>query len=196
MINPSASVSGSSSIAATAKIWNFAQIRENVVIGDHTVIGSYVYVDSNVEIGKNCKIQNGALIYDPAKIQDGVFIGPGVILTNDHNPRAVQANESLKSEADWVKEGVVVEFGASVGAGAICIAPIRIGAWALVGAGSVITKSVPAFALVVGNPAKQIGWVGKHGLKLNKISEDTFECPKTLVRYKVVNGLLEEKESP
>lgn len=191
-VSPLASVSGSASIGASAKVWNYSQIRENVVIGNHTIIGSYVYVDSNVQIGDNCKIQNGALLYEPASIQDGVFIGPGVILTNDHNPRAVQINESIKSDIDWVKEGVVIEKGASIGAGAICIAPIRIGSWALVGAGSVLTKSVPAFALVVGNPAKQIGWVGRHGLKLNKISEDIFECPKTMMRYRLVNDLLKE----
>jgi UDP-2-acetamido-3-amino-2,3-dideoxy-glucuronate N-acetyltransferase len=188
----SASVSDAASIAPSAKVWDYSQIREHVVIGENTIIGSYVYVDTNVQIGNNCKIQNRALIYEPARIYDGVFIGPGAILTNDHNPRAVQINGSLKSEVDWEKEGVVIEEGASIGAGAICIAPIRVGSWSLVGAGSVLTKNVPAHALIVGNPGKRIGWVGKHGLKLLQISKDTFECPKTKLRYKVVGDVLEE----
>ena len=113
-------------------------------------------------------------------------------MTNDHNPRAIQENEMLKSEGDWAKEGVVIEKGASVGAGAICIAPILIGSWALVGAGAVVTKNVPPYAIVFGNPARQVGWVGKHGYQLLKISEDVYECPKTMIRYKVLNGKLEE----
>lgn len=191
----SATVSESASIAASAKIWDYSQIREEAVIGDNTIIGSYVYVDSNVHIGSDCKIQNGALLYHPAKIHDGVFIGPGVILTNDRNPRAIQANGTLKSQDDWKKEGVTIEKGASVGAGAICIAPAEIGSWALVGAGAVVTKNVPAFAIVLGNPAKQVGWVGKHGFRLIEVSKDLFECPETLVRYKVLNGELEELET-
>jgi UDP-2-acetamido-3-amino-2,3-dideoxy-glucuronate N-acetyltransferase len=191
----SATISESASIASSAKIWEYSQIRENVIIGENTIVGSYVYIDSNVQIGRNCKIQNRALLYHPAKIHDGVFIGPGVILTNDHNPRAIQENETLKSEDDWEKEGVVIEKGASVGAGAICIAPVLIGSWALVGAGAVVTKNVPPFAIVLGNPAKQIGWVGRHGFQLLKISEDIYECPKTLVRYKALNGELEELET-
>jgi UDP-2-acetamido-3-amino-2,3-dideoxy-glucuronate N-acetyltransferase len=194
-VSQSATVSDSASIAASAKVWSYAQIRENVVIGENTIIGSYVYIDSNVQIGQNCKIQNGAFLYDPARIHDGVFVGPGVILTNDHNPRAIQINGSLKSEADWTKDGVVIEKGASIGAGSICVAPLKVGAWALVGAGSVLTKNVPSFALVVGNPARQVGWVGKHGQKLKQISKDIFECPKTKTKYEVVNGMLQEVES-
>ena len=194
-VSESASVSKSASIAVSAKIWNYAQIRENVVIGENTIIGSYVYVDTNVQIGNNCKIQNRALLYEPAKICDGVFIGPGVILTNDHNPRAVQANEVLKSEDDWAKEGVVIEKGASIGAGAICIAPVQIGSWSLVGAGAVVTKNVPAFAVVIGNPAKQIGWVGKFGIRLIKISEEIYQCPETKAKYMMVNGELDELDT-
>lgn len=191
-ISSTAIVAIDSSIAKSAKIWNYTQIRENVTIGESTIIGSFVYIDSNVRIGRNCKIQNRAMVYDPAEIQNGVFIGPGAILTNDHNPRAVKVNGEIKLEGDWAKEGVVIEKGASIGAGAICIAPVRIGAWAFVGAGAVVTKSVPAFAIVVGCPAKQIGWVGRHGIRLIKVSEDMYVCPKTKAKYKFLNGSLEE----
>ena len=194
-ISDSAAISPAAIISLSSKIWNYAQIRENAVIGENSIIGSYVYVDANVHIGNNCKIQNRALLYESTKIGDGVFIGPGVILTNDHNPRAVQVNEAIKSEADWVKEGVVIEKGASIGAGAICIAPVRIGAWALVGAGAVVTKNVPAFALVAGIPARQIGWVGRFGTRLNKISEGIYECPETLLRYEVQNNVLYEMQT-
>ena len=194
-ISSTATVAADSSVAKSAKIWNYAQIRENVTIGDFTIIGSYVYIDSNVSVGSNCKIQNRAMVYEPAVIHNGVFIGPGAILTNDHNPRAVQANGEIKSSDDWIKEGVVIEEGASIGAGAICIAPVRIGAWALVGAGAVVTRSIPAFAVVVGNPAKQIGWVGRLGIRLLKISDDMYQCPKTNAKYRILNGLLEELDS-
>jgi UDP-2-acetamido-3-amino-2,3-dideoxy-glucuronate N-acetyltransferase len=193
-VSDSAAISAHTKFASSVKIWNFAQIRENVTIGHNSIIGSYVYIDSNVQIGNNCKIQNRALIYEPAKIEDGVFIGPGAILTNDRNPRSVQANGDLKSINDWTKVGVVIEMGASIGAGAICIAPIHIGSWAMVGAGAVVTKDVPAFAVVVGNPARQIGWVGKNGNLLQNVGENEYRCTETMVRYIVSNGELEELE--
>ena len=121
-----------------------------------------------------------------------MFIGPGVILTNDRNPRAVQVRGEIKGSTDWEKVGVEVFEGASIGSGAICIAPVKIGKWALVGAGSVVTKNVRDFALVVGNPARQVGWVGPSGVRLKQISDSVFECPKTLTRFEVVNSELHE----
>ena len=139
------SISIDAVISSSARIWDFSQIRENARIGANTIIGSYVYIDANVIIGKNCKVQNRALIYDPSIIHDGVFIGPGVILTNDKNPRAVKVQGVIKENSDWEKVGVEVFEGASIGSGAICIAPVKIGKWALVGAGSVVTKNVKDF---------------------------------------------------
>jgi acetyltransferase-like isoleucine patch superfamily enzyme len=182
-IAQNASVSDAAVIADNASVWDFSQVRENARIGENTVIGSYVYIDANVEIGKNCKIQNRALVYDPATIHDGVFIGPGVILTNDKNPRSVSVSGDIKGAADWDKIGVEVLQGASIGAGAVCIAPVRIGKWALVGSGAVVTRDVRDYALVVGNPARQVGWVGPSGAPLNKISDGFFECPITLSKY-------------
>jgi len=153
-------------IAQDAKIWQNVQIRENAVIGSGTTIGNGVYIGGGVNIGLNCKIQNGALIYEPAIIESGVFIGPGVIFTNDHNPRAISPEGNLKISHDWVPVGVTVRKGASVGAGAICVAPVTIGSWAMVAAGAVVTRDVSDFSLVVGNPARHIGWVGKAGRRL------------------------------
>jgi acetyltransferase-like isoleucine patch superfamily enzyme len=186
------SISMDAIISPTARIWDFSQIRENARIGANSIIGSYVYIDVNVLIGDNCKIQNRALIYDPSIIHDGVFIGPGAILTNDKNPRAIQKSGGIKQSSDWEKVGVEVFEGASIGSGAICIAPVKIGKWALVGAGAVVTKNVKNYALVVGNPARQVGWVGPAGVILTQISEMVFECPETLTRFEVVNSELHE----
>jgi UDP-2-acetamido-3-amino-2,3-dideoxy-glucuronate N-acetyltransferase len=186
------SISKDAIISSTARIWDFSQIRENARIGANSIIGSYVYIDVNVLIGDNCKVQNRALIYDPSIIHDGVFIGPGAILTNDKNPRAIQKSGGIKQSSDWEKVGVEVFEGASIGSGAVCIAPVKIGKWALVGAGAVVTKNVKNYALVVGNPARQVGWVGPAGVILTQISEKVFECPETLTRFEVVDSELHE----
>ena len=160
-----------------AKIWDYAKIRENVTLGENVIIGSYVYVGPGITVGRNSKIQNNAQIYEPAVINAGVFIGPSVIFTNDHNPRAINSDGSQKSASDWQQAGVVVNQGASIGAGSVCVGPVQIGEWAMVGAGSVVTDDVLNYALVVGVPAKQIGWVGKSGVKLIEQSPKTFKCP-------------------
>ena len=193
-IHADADVDQNAIIAADVKIWDLARIRSGSSIGSGTIVGRNAYVDSDVAIGKNCKIQNNALIYSPAVIADGVFIGPGAILTNDLNPRAINEDQTLKSATDWKIQRVEVQTGASIGAGAICVAPVIIGSWAMVGAGAVVVKDVPNYALVVGNPAKQIGWVGKSGSKLEKVSEskNIFVCPSSKVNYVEEAGNLRE----
>ena len=186
------SVSDAAKLAENTSVWDFAQIRENAQVGENSIIGSYAYIDANVEIGNNCKVQNRALIYDPAIIHDGVFIGPGVILTNDKNPRAVSEAGVVKGAEDWDKVGVEVLQGASIGSGAICVAPVKIGKWALVGAGAVVTKDVKDYAIVVGNPARQIGWVGTAGKKLETTDGQHFKCPISGTKYQVINGNLVE----
>jgi acetyltransferase-like isoleucine patch superfamily enzyme len=193
-IHADADVDQNAIIAADAKIWDLARIRSGSSIGSGTIVGRNAYVDSDVVIGKNCKIQNNALLYSPAVIADGVFIGPGAILTNDLNPRAINEDQTLKSATDWKIQRVELQTGASIGAGAICVAPVIIGSWAMVGAGAVVVKDVPNYALVVGNPATQIGWVGKSGSKLEKVSEskNIFVCPVTKVNYVEEAGKLRE----
>ncbi|MBH0129631.1 N-acetyltransferase [Salinibacterium sp. NK8237] len=178
-----ADVANNASIAATARIWHYAQVRENASVGENCVIGRGAYVGSGVEVGDNCKIQNYALVYEPATLARGVFIGPAVVLTNDHFPRAINADGSPKSADDWKPVGVDIREGASIGANSTCIAPLVIGRWALVGAGSVVVKDVPEFALVVGSPARRIGWVGTAGHPLTEISPSQWECPVTGARY-------------
>jgi UDP-2-acetamido-3-amino-2,3-dideoxy-glucuronate N-acetyltransferase len=173
-------------------IRQFSHLRENVSVGKNTKIGRNVYIGPGVTVGENCKIQNSALIYEPATLSDGVFLGPGVILTNDTYPRAVNTSGELKQSADWVPVGVSIGTGASIGAGAICVAPLTIGAWALIGAGSVVTKDVPEYALMVGNPAKQIGWVGKEGATLTQESDGSLTCPVSRSKYKLDGNYLSE----
>jgi acetyltransferase-like isoleucine patch superfamily enzyme len=191
-IASNASISNLANISDSASVWDYSQIRENAIIGDQTVIGSYVYIDANVKIGENCKIQNGALIYDSAVIHDGVFIGPGAILTNDKNPRSISLSGAIKGSADWVKVGVEVFKGASIGAGAICVAPVSIGKWSLVAAGSVVTKDVLDYAVVAGNPARQLGWVGPAGVRLQPLPDKTLICPLTMTKFEVIDNELHE----
>jgi acetyltransferase-like isoleucine patch superfamily enzyme len=174
-------------IGRGTKIWENSKIRENSIIGSNCNLGRNVYIGPGIRIGDQVKIQNNALIYEPAVIEDSVFIGPGVIFTNDLYPRAVNEDGSIKKESDWTKQAVVVRTGASVGAGAICVAPVTIGKWSMIAAGSVVVKDVPNFALVAGIPAKQMGWLGKSGVKLTKEDEGIYRCPKTGNKYKLVS---------
>lgn len=188
-----ASIAETAVVAASAKVWDHAQVRERAVIGDHCVIGRGAYIGIGVHVGHSCKIQNHALVYEPAYLHDGVFIGPAVVLTNDRLPRAVNPDLTLKSASDWVAVGVTIHEGASVGARAVCVAPLTIGAWALVGAGSVVTRDVAPHALVVGNPATQVGWVGRSGHRLEAgTTPNDWRCPVTHMLYRITDGVMAE----
>jgi UDP-2-acetamido-3-amino-2,3-dideoxy-glucuronate N-acetyltransferase len=189
-----ADVDPSAQIGTGSCIWHLAQVRNAAIIGSNCVIGRGAYIGSGVKIGNNCKIQNYALVYEPAVLGNGVFIGPAAILTNDQYPRAVNFDGTIKLNSDWDSVGVEVCEGASIGAGAICIAPVKVGAWALVAAGAVVKDDVPNFALVAGVPARRIRWVGRAGKPLNKISDTSYKCPTTGALYKQVgpNELVEE----
>jgi UDP-2-acetamido-3-amino-2,3-dideoxy-glucuronate N-acetyltransferase len=166
IIHPTANVSPSAQIGAGTKIWHRAHVREGANIGANCNIGKDVYIDFGVQIGDNVKIQNSALIYHGAKIEDGVFIGPQVCLTNDRIPRAITPSGALKTAEDWIVTETRVRYGASLGAGAIILAGMEIGRFAMVGAGAVVTHHVPEYGLVVGVPASLIGYVCPCGHRL------------------------------
>jgi len=181
-------------IGNATRIWQFAHIREDVKIGSDCVIGNSAYIGPGVEIGSRVKIQNGCLIYEPAVISSDVFLGPRVILTNDKKPRSVSPEGVLKIASDWNKQGVVIGKGASIGAGSILIAPVKIGPWTMVGAGSVVTKDTKPYSLIYGNPARQVGWVSKSGDKLAPTSVgDEFYCKVTDSYFELVDGIMVNK---
>lgn len=157
MIHPSADVSPDASIGAGTRIWHDVQVRERARIGERCIVGKSAYIDLDVVIGDRVKIQNRASIFHGTTIEDGVFVGPHVVFTNDLRPRAINPDGSLKSDADWIVSPITVRYGASVGAGAVVLPGIEIGRFALIGAGSVVTRSVPDHVIVVGNPARAIG---------------------------------------
>ncbi|GIJ44578.1 acetylglucosamine-1-phosphate uridylyltransferase [Virgisporangium aliadipatigenens] len=192
-VMPGADIDEKARIGDGTTVWHLAQVRENAVVGTRCNIGRGAYVGPGVRIGDNSKLQNYALVYEPAELGDGVFIGPAAVLTNDEFPRAVTPDGVLKTGEDWTAVGVVIGDGASIGARAVCVAPVRIGRWALVAAGAVVTTDVPDFALVVGVPARRVRWVGRAGVPLEPDGDGDFVCPKTGARYVETDGVLAEK---
>jgi len=191
----SADVAETASIGEGTRIWHLSQIREGAVLGRNCNIGRGAYVGPGVQIGANCKLQNYALVYEPARLADGVFVGPAAVLTNDLHPRAITPDGALKGSDDWVAVGVTIGEGASIGARAVCIAPVCIGEWATVAAGAVVTKDVPAFAVVAGVPARQMGWVGEAGHPLKQDDGGSWLCPVTGRRYVESNGQLQPEKN-
>jgi acetyltransferase-like isoleucine patch superfamily enzyme len=167
-IHPTADVSPLATIGEGTRIWHQAQVRERARIGRSCIIGKGVYIDFDVVIGDRVKIQNGVSIYHGATIEDGVFVGPHACLTNDKLPRAIAPDGELKGDADWEVGKILVQYGASIGAGAIIVPGVTVGRFAMVGAGAVVTRDVAAHALVVGNPARPVGFVCMCGHRLRR----------------------------
>lgn len=185
-----ADVSPDATIGDGSSIWHLAQVRERAQIGANCIVGRGAYIGTGVVMGDGCKVQNYALVYEPAVLEEGVFVGPSVVFTNDHFPRAINTDGTPKSAHDWEPVGVTVRRGASIGARAVCVAPVEIGEWAMVAAGAVVTKAVPAYALVAGVPAKRIGWVGEAGEPLVREGDGAFRCPRTGKLYDENDGTL------
>lgn len=168
-IHPTADVDNTAIIGEGTKIWNQAQVRNDAVVGNNCIISKNVYIDEHVVVGNNVKIQNNVNVYHGVTVEDDVFLGPSMTFTNDMYPRAFNS--------EWKISETLVKKGASIGANATIRCGITIGEYAMVGAGSVVTKDVEPYALVIGNPARQIGWVCMCG---GKIDDAGFclECGK------------------
>ena len=164
-----------------SKIWHFSHIMSGCIVGEACNIGQNVVISPNVKLGRNVKIQNNVSVYTGVICEDDVFLGPSMVFTNVMNPRS---HVSRKSE--YIQ--TLVRKGASIGANATIVCGNEIGEYAMIGAGAVITKPVKAFALVVGNPAKQIGWVSENGHKLSFGSGNKAVCSETGQEYELKDG--------
>lgn len=178
-IHATAHVEDGATMGAGASAWHQVQVRTGAVVGAGTIIGKGAYIGADVRVGANCKIQNYSCVYEGTILEDGVFVGPEVVFTNDRLPRAINPDGTIKSASDWDCEGATVRYGAAIGSRSVVLPGIQIGRWALVGAGSVVTKNVPDHALVVGNPARPVGWVCVCARRLN----DSLACPECGKQY-------------
>jgi len=179
-VHPTAEVASSASIGAGTTIWNQAQVREGARIGAGCVIGKNVYVDTDVVVGDLVRVQNNVSLYHGVTLEDAVFIGPHVCFTNDKVPRAVNADGSAKTDDDWEVSPILVRYGAAVGANSTILPGVTIGRWAMIGSGSVVTRDVDNFELVVGNPARRIGSVCPCGQSLADLEDGSAfsgRCP-------------------
>jgi UDP-2-acetamido-3-amino-2,3-dideoxy-glucuronate N-acetyltransferase len=191
----SADVADTARIGEGSSVWHLAQVREGAVLGENCIVGRGAYVGTGVRMGDNCKLQNHALVYEPAVLEDGVFVGPAVVFTNDHYPRSVTPDGTLKRGDDWEAVGVTCRQGASIGARAVCVAPVTVGRWAMVAAGAVVVHDVPDFALVAGVPARRLRWVGRAGVPLEPGERPgSWVCPQTGRTYTETDEILKEDD--
>ena len=177
LIHNTAEVADSATIGENTKIWHHSQIRPNAVIGKNCNFGKGVYIDEDVQVGNNVKIQNYVSVYHGVSIEDGVFIGPHACFTNDMRPRAINVDGSPKSADDWKLSKTLVKKGAAIGANSTIRCGITVGEWAMIGSGSVVTRDVPGYGLVFGNPARLSGFVCPCGEKLEE-GEEFEDCVK------------------
>lgn len=168
-------------IGKDTKIWHFSHIMTGCSIGEGCNIGQNVVISPNVVLGRNVKIQNNVSVYTGVICEDDVFLGPSMVFTNVINPRS-----HVNRKSEYMP--TILRKGSSIGANATIVCGNEIGEYALIGAGAVITKPVLPYALVVGNPARQIGWVSRHGHRLNFDKNGDAFCPETKERYKLVDG--------
>jgi UDP-2-acetamido-3-amino-2,3-dideoxy-glucuronate N-acetyltransferase len=170
-------------IGEGVKIWHFSHIMPNCIIGENCNIGQNVVISPEVVLGKNVKIQNNVSIYTGVICEDDVFLGPSMVFTNVINPRS-----AVNRKSEYAK--TVVKKGASIGANATIVCGHDIGAFAFIGAGAVVTKNVPDYALVVGNPARQIGWVSEYGHRLSFDENGIAFCPETNQKYQLLDKVV------
>ncbi|MBO0780405.1 MAG: N-acetyltransferase [Ktedonobacteraceae bacterium] len=171
-VHPTAEVEEGATVGVGTRIWRQVHVRAQASIGEECNIGKGVYIESGVRIGSRVKIQNHVSLFEGVIIEDGVFIGPHVCFTNDLYPRAITPDGRLKVAEDWEVTPTLVQYGASIGANATIVCGVKIGTFALVGAGSVVTKDVPPYTLVLGNPARLLGYVCRCARRLAVHEED------------------------
>lgn len=183
--HPTAVIDDGADIGEGTKVWHFSHVSPSARIGRACSLGQNVYVGSRAVVGDHCKVQNNVSLYDAVILEDGVFVGPSAVFTNVINPRAQVERKDEYRETR-------VRAGASLGANCTVVCGVTIGAYALVGAGAVVTRDVPDHALVTGVPARVIGWVSRHGERLDLPAEGTGEtqCPATAERYRLAEGRL------
>ncbi|CAI8340754.1 MAG: UDP-2-acetamido-3-amino-2,3-dideoxy-D-glucuronateN-acetyltransferase [Bacteroidetes bacterium MED-G17] len=182
-VHPTAVIDEGCQIGKGTKIWHFSHIMSNCILGDKCNIGQNVVVSPEVVLGKNVKVQNNVSIYTGVTCEDDVFLGPSMVFTNVINPRS-----AVNRREDYQK--TLVKRGASIGANATIVCGHDIGEFAFIGAGAVITKEVPAFALFVGNPGRQVGWMSEFGHRLHFDQTGMALCPESQDKYQLVDGLV------
>ena len=179
--HPTAVIDPGCTIGAGTKIWHFSHIMPNCVIGENCNIGQNVVISPEVVLGKNVKVQNNVSIYTGVECEDDVFLGPSMVFTNVTNPRS-----AVNRKNQYAK--TLVKKGATIGANATVVCGHDIGRFAFIGAGAVVTKSVPDYALVIGNPARQTGWMSEYGHKLIFNKDGIAVCEESKEKYKLDNG--------
>tara|TARA_Y100000591_G_scaffold323019_1_gene340219 strand:+ start:457 stop:1047 length:591 start_codon:yes stop_codon:yes gene_type:complete len=176
-------------IGENTEVWQFSSIQSNVVIGKGCILGQSVQVGSNVRIGNHCKIQNNVSVYEGVELEDYVFCGPSMVFTNILIPRS----KYPQAESKYYQRTLVKE-GASIGANATIVCGVTLGRFCLIGAGAVVTKDVPDFAMIVGNPGKQVGWVSEGGKKLDFSTSNTDFCEKSQKTYRFQDDIVVDFE--
>ena len=195
-IHTTAEVADSAIIGEGTRIWHHCQVRPEAHIGANCNIGKGVYIDAGVHIGDNVKIQNYVSVYHGVTVEDGVFIGPHACFTNDMRPRAINVDGSPKAVDDWVLSETLVRRGAAIGANATIRCGVVIGEWAMVGSGSVVTRNIPDYGLVYGNPARLRGFVCPCGERLEKAQETGLsvlaKCPACGHQIEIIREVWQE----
>jgi UDP-2-acetamido-3-amino-2,3-dideoxy-glucuronate N-acetyltransferase len=187
-VHPSAIVDEGAQIGEGSRVWHWVHVCGGARIGKGVSLGQNVFVSNKVVIGDHCKVQNNVSIYDNVTLEEGVFCGPSMVFTNVHNPRAL-----IERKNEY--RNTLVKKGATLGANCTIVCGTTVGEYAFVGAGAVVNKNVPAYALMVGVPARQIGWISEYGEQLSLPLQGQAEatCPHTNARY-VLNGQQPHKE--
>ena len=182
-VHPSSIIDANCTIGDGTKIWHFSHVMSGAIIGNNCNLGQNVVVSPKVILGNNVRVQNNVSIYDGVICEDDVFLGPSMVLTNVINPRsAISRKEEFKK--------TLIKKGASIGANATIVCGNTIGEYAFIGAGAVVTKDVPAYALIVGNPGRQKGWMSEYGHKLIFNSENRAVCPESKQEYLLENNVV------